>query len=110
MAALAWRHGGGPPKSYTEAERERILTEVCRAPDREQDRTATWSLMTLRRVLRQAPDGLAQVSIFTIWSVLHEAGWSWQRSRTWCEKGRVKRKRKRGIVEVHDPDALPQKS
>lgn len=110
LAALAWRHGGGPTKSYTEAERDRILAEVRRTPDREQDRTATWSLMTLRRALRQAPDGLPRVSSFTIWSVLHEAGWSWQRSRTWCETGRVKRKRKRGIVEVRDPDALPKKS
>lgn len=110
LAALAWRHGGGPTKSYTEAERERILTEVRRAPDRDQDRTATWSLMTLRRALRRAPDGLPKVSPFPIWSVLHAVSWSWQRSRTWCETGKVQRKRKSGIVEVHDPDAPPKKS
>lgn len=110
LAALAWRHGGGPAPCYSEAERERILVEVRRAPDREQDRTATWSLLTLRRALRRAPDGLPKVSTFTIWSVLHEVGWSWQHSRTWCETGRVKRKRKRGIVEVCDPDATPKKS
>jgi transposase len=110
LAGLAPRHGGGSAPLYSEAERERILAEVRRPPDRDQDRTATWSLLTLRRALRRAPDGLPKVSTFTIWSVLHEVGWSWQRSRTWCETGRVKRKRKRGIVEVRDPDALPKKS
>jgi transposase len=110
LAALAWRHGGGPPKSYTEAERARILTETRRVPDRDQDRTATWSLLTLRRALRRASDGLPKVSTFTIWSALHATGWSWQRSRTWCETGKVQRKRKGGIVEVHDPDAPPKKS
>lgn len=110
LTALELRHGGGPAPTYTEAERERILAEVRRPPDRDKDRTATWSLMTLRRALRQAPDGLPTVSTFTIGEVLHAAGWSWQRSRTWCQTGRVLRKRKRGIVEVRDPDATPKKS
>jgi transposase len=110
LAAVVPRHGGGPVAVYAQAEGERILAEVRRPPDRDQDRTATWSLMTLRRALRRAPDGLPKVSTFTIWGVLHEAGWSWQRSRTWCPTGRVLRKRKRGIVEVHDPDATPKKS
>jgi transposase len=103
------QHGGGPVPHYSDAECERILAEVRRPPDRDQDRTATWSLMTLRRALRRAPDGLPKVSTFTIWGVLHEAGWSWQRSRTWCQTGRALRKRKRGIVEVRDPDARPKK-
>src|SRR5437016_5430434 len=58
LAALAPRHGGGPPVVYDAARRERILREVRRAPDRERDGTATWSLATLRRALRAAPDGL----------------------------------------------------
>jgi len=95
---------------YAEAECERILAEVRRPPDRDLDRTATWSLLTLRRALRRAPDGLPTVSTFPIWGVLHEAGWSWQRSRTWCPTGRTLRTRKRGIVEVRDPDAAPTKS
>jgi transposase len=110
LAAVVPRHGGGPVAIYSAGECERILAEVRRPPDRDQDRTATWSLLTLRRALRQAPDGLPKVSTFTIWGVLHEAGWSWQRSRTWCQTGRVLRKRKRGIVEVRDPDATPKKS
>lgn len=110
LAALVLRHGGGPAVEYGPAERERILAEARRVPDRERDGTATWTLSTLRRALRQAPDGLPKVSTYTIWRVLHEAGFSWQKSRTWCETGKVKRKRKAGVVEVTDPDAEAKKS
>ena len=108
--ALAPRHGGGCAAVYGPEERKRILSEFRRQPDREADGTATWSLTKLREALRQAPDGLARVSTFTIWKVLHEAGISWQKDRTWCETGKVKRKRKDGIVEVEDPDAEQKKS
>ena len=64
-------HGGGQPARYTSAERERILAEARRPPERERDGTATWSLVTLQRALRRAPDGLPQVSTYTIWCVLH---------------------------------------
>ncbi len=110
VGALARRHGGGPPVEYRAAERERILAEARREPDRERDGTATWTLSLLQRALRQAPDGLPKVSIYTIWCVLHEAGLSWQESRSWCETGKVKRKRKTGVVEVIDPDAEVKKS
>lgn len=110
LAALVPGHGGGPSVAYGPAERERILAEARRAPDRERDGTATWTLSTLQRALRQAPDGLPQVSTYTIWRVLHEAGFRWQKSRSWCETGKVKRKRKAGVVEVTDPDAEAKKS
>ena len=103
LAALEARHGGGPPVRYGPAERGRILREVRRSPDRAQDGTAIWSLTTLQRALRAAPDGLPTVSTFTILQVLRDAGLSWQRDRTWCETGVVKRKRKAGVVEVVDP-------
>jgi transposase len=109
LAALVPRHGGGPPVAYGAAERARIVAEVRRVPEREEDGTATWSMNTLQRALRQAPDGLPKVSTYTIWQVLHGAGFSWQASRTWCETGKVKRKRKTGIVEVTDPDAEAKK-
>jgi hypothetical protein len=86
------------------------LAEARRTPEREQDGTATWSLSTLQQALRQAPDGLPSVSTYTLWSVLHEAGLSWQQSRTWCETGQVKRKRKAGIVTVTDSDAEAKKT
>jgi hypothetical protein len=31
--------------------------------------------------LRTATDGLPNVSTYTIWRVLHEAGWAWQADR-----------------------------
>ncbi len=110
IAAVEPRHAGGPPLTYTAAERERILAEVRRTPDREKDGTATWSLSTLQRTLRSAPDGLPEVSTYTIWHVLHEAGLSWQKDRSWCPTGRVLRKRKAGVVEVCDPDAAGKKA
>jgi hypothetical protein len=61
-------------------------------------------------VLRQAPDGLPTVSTYTLWCVLHEAGYSYQRTRTWCPTGVALRKRKAGAVTVTDPDAEPKKS
>jgi transposase len=109
LAAVEPRHGGGPRVLYGAAERERILAEVQRTPDREQDGTATWSLTTLQRALRRAEDGLPQISTYTIWCVLHEADLSWQRDRSWCHTGLARRRRKHGEVEVHDPDATAKK-
>jgi transposase len=110
LEALDAQHGGGPPRQYRAAERERILQEFRRPPDREQDGTATWSLNTLQRALRRAPDGLPQVSTATILAVLWEAGYTWQRDRTWCPTGTARRKRRDGtIVETIDPAATPKK-
>ncbi len=110
LAALAPRHAGGPPVVYDAATRERILREFHRPPDREQDGTATWSLTTLQRALRRAPDGLPTVSTWIILKTLWEAGYSWHQRRTWCHTGTVLRKRTTGRVAVTDPDATPKKS
>jgi hypothetical protein len=110
LAALDRRHGGGPAIQYGAAERERILQEFRRTPDRERDGTATWSLTTLQRALRTAPDGLHGVSTQTILHTLWDAGYTWQQNRTWCKTGTVVRKRKAGAVEVTDPDTAPKKS
>jgi transposase len=110
LAALEPGHGGGPTPIYTAKERKRILAEIRRRPDREKEGTATWSLSALQRALRRAPDGLPEVSTYTIWKVLKEAGFDWQRTRSWCETGRVERKRKSGeVVEVIDPNAEAKK-
>jgi transposase len=109
LDAIEPAHGGGPRVQYGAAERERILAEWRRLPDRERDGTATWSLTTLQRALRRAPDGLPAVSTYTIWRVLHDAGVSWQRDRSWCQTGRARRRRKRGEVVVVDPDAAAKK-
>jgi transposase len=110
LAAVERQAGGRPPTQYGPEERDRILAEFRRPPHRERDGTATWSLNTLQRALRRAPDGLPKVSTYTIWAVLHDAGVSWQKDRTWCETGMAVRKRKRGEVKVHDPDASPKKA
>jgi len=111
LPAIEPRGGGGRRPTYGAKERERILQEVRRPPDPEQDGTATWSLMLLRRALRKAPDGLPDVSTYTIHAVLREAGFRWPRTRSWCETGVSKRKRKSGkVVKVVDPQAEPKKS
>jgi len=110
LAAVESGHGGGQPKRYTPVEQERILREVRRQPDRDKDGTAGWSLTTLQRALRRAPDGLPTVSSYTIWWVLREAGFRWGKDRSWCETGTAIRKRKSGTVMVHDPDAVAKKT
>jgi transposase len=100
------------PPHYTIAERERILAEVRREPDREQDGTAVWSLRTLQRTLRVS--GLPQVSVSTIRQVLREAGLTWQNQRSWCATGTAQRQRRRAgrtvVVTVTDPDAEAKKN
>jgi len=110
LAGIEPRHGGGHTPVYADAEQARIVAEARRTPDPATDGTAAWSLATLQRALRRAPDGLPAVSTYTIWQALHAAGLSWQRDRSWCTTGRVLRKQKAGVVEVEDVDATPQKS
>jgi hypothetical protein len=111
MTVIEPRKSSGTPATYGVDARQRILQEARRSPDPEQDGTASWSLMTLRRALRKAPDGLPAVSTYTVRAVLQEGGWSWPRTRTWCETGTSHRKRKSGErVKVVDPDAEAKKS
>jgi transposase len=110
LAAIEPGHGGGQPKRYGPQEQDRILREARRAPDRDRDGTATWSLTTLQLALRQAPDGLPAVSTFTIWGVLRDGGYRWGKDQSWCETGTAMRKRKSGTVTVHDPDATAKKT
>lgn len=109
LAAVARRPAPGRVPTYDAAARERILAEARRAPQPAQDGTATWSLSTLQRALRRAPDGLPRVSTYTIRTVLTQAGVRFGRTRSWCPTGKVLRKRKAGIVEVVDPDADAEK-
>jgi transposase len=108
--ALLPRHAGGRQRLYDEQAHARILQEAQRTPTPQSDGTATWSLNTLKTTLRQASDGLPTISTYTIWNVLHEAGYSYQRTRTWCPTGSALRKRKAGVATTTDPDAVPKKS
>jgi transposase len=109
LAALDDLPRSGHPRSYGAAERARIEQELLRKPSRKADGTATWSLSTLQRALREAPDGLPHVSTFTIVHVLHEAGYTWQQSRTWCRTGITLRKSKDGVVEESYDPYTPKK-
>lgn len=110
LTALQPRHGGGHVPEYGEQARARILREAKRTPTPQQDGTATWSLSALQKALRSAPDGLPAVSTYTLWKVLHEADYSYQRTRSWCPTGAALRKRKAGTVTVTDPNAEAKKS
>jgi transposase len=101
LAALHIAAGRGRKVRYTLAQRERIVHELQRVPDRQADGTATWSLNTLERALRKV--ALPQVSASTIRAVLHEAGYRYGKSRTWCPTGTAVRKRQGATVTVHDP-------
>lgn len=112
IAAVVPRHGGGQPRHYSAFERERILAEARRVPDREQDSTAVWSLTTLQRALRK--QGFPQISRSTLHQIMVEAGLTWQKNRSWCETGTAQRRRKRHgrtvVVKVVDPDAVAKKN
>jgi hypothetical protein len=86
----------GPDRTSGPEERARLLQEARRTPDRKEDATATWSLTLLQRGLRQTSDGLPGASTFTILHPLHEAGYRWQKDRTWCHTGRTLKKGRDG--------------
>jgi transposase len=106
LAALLIASGRGRKPTYTSEQHKRILAEVHREPDREQDQTATWSLLLLRGALRQSD--LPHIAKETIRQVLHEAGYSYQRTRTWVHTGYAVRKRKSGTVTTYD-EHTPEK-
>ena len=101
LGALRIAAGRGRRPTYDAAARARIVATAQRPLDRKTDGTATWSLSTLERTIRR--EGLPRVGATTIRRVLHEAGSSYQRTRTWCPTGTAQRKRKAGVVEVVDP-------
>jgi transposase len=101
LGALKIAAGRGRRPTYDALARARIVATAQRSPDRQVDGTATWSLSTLERTLRR--EGLPRVGATTIRRVLHDAGSSYQRTRTWCPTGTAQRKRKAGVVQVVDP-------
>ena len=109
-AALTPGHGGGRQKIYDAAKKQRIVDELKREPDRKDDGTGVWSIETLKKALRQADDGLPQVGHETIWETLHEAGFTWQKDRSWTTTGKVVRNRKGGIFEITDVDKDAKKN
>jgi transposase len=103
LSALDDGARSGHPHRYGPTERARIEQELQRSPLLKKDGTATWSLTTLQRTLREAPDGLPEVSTFTILHTIHEVGYTWQKNRTWCKTGFTLHKIKDGVEERYDP-------
>ncbi len=111
LAALTPRHGGGAKTQYEAQQRQQILTVAQGQPQLAVDGVSQWSLSALQRHLRAETEGeFASVSTYTIWQVLHQAGYSWQNSRSWCQTGSAKRRRKSGIVTVVDPETEVKKT
>jgi len=107
LSALSIAAGRGGKPIYTSAQRARILAEVQRTPDRQEDQTATWSLSLVRKA-RRATD-LPHIANETIRHVLHASGYSFQRTRTWCRTGYALRKRKSGTVTTYDEQTREKK-
>ncbi len=108
LAAALWIAAGrGRKPTYTSQQHARILAEVQREPDREKDQTATWSLLLLRGALRK--QALPHIARETIRQVLHEAGYRYQRTRTWVRTGYALRVRKSGTVTTYDPETPEKK-
>lgn len=107
LAALWIVAGAGRKPTYTSQQRARIIAEVQREPDRKEDQTATWSLMLLRQALRETD--LPEIAAETIRQVLHEAGYSYQRTRTWVRTGYALRVRKSGTVTTYDAETPGKK-
>lgn len=110
LVALTPRHGGGAKTIYEVAQRQHILEVAQQSPELSIDGVSQWSLSVLQRRLRTQESGeFASISTHTIWQVLHQAGYSWQKSRSWCQTGTAMRRRKSGAVKVTDPDAEAKK-
>jgi transposase len=107
LEALEIAPGRGRKATYQAVDRQQILDVLQQPPQREADQSATWSLTLLQRRLRA--NGLPQVSRDTIHRTLRQAGYTYQRTRTWCLTGTARRKRKAGTVTVVDPEMEQKK-
>jgi transposase len=108
LAALDIADGRGRQRTYGPAERKQMVECLRQLPERQRDGTASWSLKLVERALRQRV--LPRVCATTIRTVLVEAGYSYQRTRTWCRTGSALRKRKSGTVVVEDPEGEQKKT
>jgi transposase len=108
LAVLEIAAGRGRKPTYTSDQRAYVLAEIQREPDREKDQTATWSLLLLRKALRKG--SLPHIGAETIRHILHEAGYTYQRTRTWVHTGHALRKRKSGTVTTYDPETPKKKT
>ena len=111
LTALVPQHGGGHAPRFTGEVKDTILAEFTRTPDPETDGTATWSVSTLQKALARQN---ISISIYSLWGLLREEGYTFQKDRSWCHTGEAKRTRRRKghtfVETVIDPDAEAKKS
>ena len=86
LAALLIAPGRGRKETYTRLSSGSGSCRSWAGTRPQEDATATWSLMTLRKALRK--EALPKVGASTIREVLHEAGYRFGKTRTWCPTGR----------------------
>lgn len=108
LLALLIVAGRGRKPTYSQEDRQKVVETLKSEPVRKVDASATWSLSLLEHNLRET--GLPKVGASTIGRVLHQAGYVYGQSRTWCQTGTVLRKRKEGVVRVHDPKTEGKKA
>lgn len=113
VSALVPEHGGGHTRRFVGEVRDKILAEFARTPEPETDGTAIWSVSTLQKALARLEIPI-QISIYSLWGLLREEGYTFQKDRSWCHTGESKRKRVRKsgtvIETVIDPDTEAKKS
>ncbi len=73
MGSLDTVPGAGRRPVYGEKQRRAILVEI----EKEMERTPSWSLSTLEKALKRAPDNVPKVSAKTICQALKDAGYNW---------------------------------
>lgn len=109
--ALVPQHGGGHTPRFIGTLKQEILATFGHPPVIETDGTALWSISTLQKALSR--QGIS-ISGYSLWGLLREEGYSFQKDRSWCHTGEASRKRKRGnqiLVEVvMDPDTDAKKN
>ncbi|HZU04079.1 MAG TPA: helix-turn-helix domain-containing protein, partial [Ktedonobacteraceae bacterium] len=85
LLALLIAAGRGRKPTYSHEDRQKVVETLKSEPVRKVDASATWSLSLLQQKLRET--GLPQVGASTIGRVLHQAGYGYGQSRTWCQTG-----------------------
>jgi transposase len=104
LDALNSLHGGGFKIIYGPNEKQQILDLVSQ---KREGGSPQWSLSLIQAQLEKT--ALGHIGRKTIWEILREDGYRFQKSRTWINTGKVMRKRNGKWVEVEDPDKNAKK-
>jgi transposase len=103
LDALNSLHGGGFKTIYGPKEKQQILDLVSQ----QEAGLPHWSISLIQASLEKTP--LGRIGRQTIWRILRDEGYGFQKSRTWIKTGKVMRKRNGKLVEVEDVDKNAKK-